>query len=292
MRFGGEFTEEDLRPDVYATPVGVVEARLVRGPGVPQIDELLRTYTIDGEPCLGYVLPHDADRSRLTQHGAEINGAVVAFALANIRGVALRTGFRPPHPDLAVTAEGESAALEMTEARPEGAFTAALRNIEATFGERISADDVLRKIVARRSIGIGFGALPPSRRIPALVDALLAWVASHDWDAGDPAPPAEPALAEFVVTIGRRGPDPERPIRAEWHIGARPIPSGLALILGAVVGKNRKIYNTSPLWLGINANLSFGEMRAVKLARIDPGQFDRIYITDGQDAVTVKRLRA
>jgi len=292
IRIGHEFTDDDLAAEIYETAAGLVEARLVRGPSVPEIDDLLRTYTIDGAPCLGYELPHDPHTRKVTQQGAEINGAVVAFALARVSGIALRTGFKPPHPDLAVTLDGESAALEMTEARPEGPFTAALRDVEAKLRERVASDPALAKVLVRRRIGVGFAALPPTRKMPGLLDALVAWITAHNWDNGDPAPPSDPTLSDYVTSgIGWSGADADRPIQAQWHTNARPIPNGLTLILDAIARKNRKTYDTSPLWLGVNANLAFDQMPAVKSARIDPGQFDRIYISDGQDAVTVKRLR-
>jgi hypothetical protein len=292
IRIGHEFTAADLAAEIYDTPAGLVEARLVRGPSLFEIDGLLRTYTIDGAPCLGYELPHDPETLKVTQHGAEINGAVAAFSLARVSGIALRTGFKPPHPDLAVTLDGESAALEMTEARPEGAFTAALRDVEARLRERVASDQALGKVLARRRIGVGFAALPPTPKIPGLLDALVAWITAHDWDDGDPAPPSDATLSEYVTSgTGWSGADAERPIQAQWDTNAHPIPNGLALILGVISSKNRKTYDTSPLWLAVNANLTFDQMPAVKRAQIDPGQFDRIYITDGKDAVTLKRLR-
>ncbi|MBV8367674.1 MAG: hypothetical protein JO036_01905 [Candidatus Eremiobacteraeota bacterium] len=291
IRIGGEFSENDLRPEVYETPSGLVEARLYRGGSKVEIEELISGYRIDETPAANYALPHDPGSRTLTTQGTEIVGALTVFARAGVRGAAFHTGFVPPHPDLQVTVDGQTAGLEMTLARGDGAFTAALRRVENLLTEVAIADQALRRVTKDRRISIGFAALPKRARVPVLVDAIGAWLAAHNWSNGDPGQPENPAIAKYVRSVRAfNGADAERPIRATRDINERPIPSALTLIRDAVAAKNNKDYGTtSPLWLGINAEW-VGEMLAVKRAGIDPGHFGRIYIADLQDAVTLMRL--
>jgi hypothetical protein len=226
-----------------------------------------------------------------TKEGTEIFGAVRAFAYANVPGVALRTGFTPPQPDLSVIADGASAFLEVTQARADGAFMAELRSIEKRILNMVQSDDALRALTVTRRIELGFIALPRSSAIPPLVDAIAAWLTSHDWRTGDPPAPQSPDIAPYVGSATAfNAPEVERPIRAAWLVNERPLPDYVPIIFDAIEEKKRKSYNGSPLWLAVTAVHAFDALPAVKRARIDPGQFERIYITDGKDAVTVKRL--
>ena len=50
IRVGTDFSEDDLRPEIYETAGGFVRAELFRGGGIAEIDALLATYTINGKP--------------------------------------------------------------------------------------------------------------------------------------------------------------------------------------------------------------------------------------------------
>jgi hypothetical protein len=279
-----------MEPDVYETPRGLVSAQLVRGRSVSRYEELLQNYTIDGHLCLGYQLPHDPESLKLKREGTEIFGAACLFVFAGRSNVALTSGFLPPHPDLRVVADGDAAALELTQARPDGKFAAALTDIGELLCKQVRNDERLQQVTKTRRIGLGFAKLPASSALRPLVEQITAWLLAHDWSRGDLRPPSEPAIAEFVTGVMTGLPDPERPIRAQLHTNTRPMPTGKSLILSAIENKKQKTYVTETLlWLGVTAELTFGALPEVKQERVDPGQFDRIYITDRQDALVIRR---
>jgi hypothetical protein len=292
IRFGAPFTDDDLAPEVYDTDGGRVEARLIRGAPPHVVNPLAAAYVIDGTPWSAYEPTMRPGQNIATKESTEVFGAVRAFAVAGVAEVALCTGFTPPHPDLAVVADGADAFLEVTQVRPEAEFTTALHHLERLLRERTESDGVLAQVVATRRIDLGIAALPRRRRdLPALADEIAVWLAAHDWRNGEPPRVWPAAIEPFIRHIAANAPDPERPIRAAWLTNERPIPDHAPLILDAIDDKKVKTYDGHPLWLAITAVNAYDALREVKSAKIDPGQFERIYITDTQDAVTVKRLR-
>lgn len=292
FRFGAPFTDEELAPEIYETDGGRVESRLIRGAPPHVVNALAAAYVIDGTPWSAYEPTMRPGKNIATKESTEVFGAVRAFGVAGVAEVALRTGFTPPHPDLAVVADGADAFLEVTQVRPEAEFTTALQDLERLLRERAEKDDALAEVVATRRIDLGIAALPRRRDLPALADEIALWLAAHDWRNGEPPRTRPAAIEPFIRHTAANAPDLERPIRAAWLTNERPIPDHAPLILDAIDDKKAKTYDGQPLWLAITAVNAYDALREVKGAKIDPGQFERIYITDTQDAVTVKRLRA
>ena len=292
IRIGREFTAEELEPLEYATPAGLVVARLVRGATRDALNDLAATYTIDGVLWSAYEVPLESRKDTATKEGAEVFGAVRAFAIAGVSTVAIHTGFTPPHPDLAVRVDGLDAALEVTQVRPEADFTAAQRELAVFLKERVDRDPALKAIAIKKRISFGMVAMPRRRDLAALADEIVSRIKAHDWTSRDLLDPRSDPLGSYVGHVETfSGPNPEADIRIAWLVSTRAIPDQAPMIVDAIERKNTKTYNVRPLWLAITAvTPSFEPLQRVRLERVDPGQFDRVYITDGQDALTISRV--
>lgn len=288
IRIGPQFSADELKPLVYDTPGGPTEARLLHGSPTHVVNELVATYRVDETPWRDYELPLQPGTTLATKQGAEIFGAVRAFAYAGLHDVRLTTGFQPPMPDLYVALPDGEAFLEVTQVRPEGAFGAALREIQDALIERTTTSSDFASVFDGRRVDLGFIAAPPRRDTPNIVTAIATWLSAYNW-AGGGVPEIPDELRKWVGSVVAFPKDPERPIRAAWLVNGRPIPDQASGILDAIQEKKRKKYEGAPLWLAITAVHAIGSLQIVRRAMVDPGQFDRIYITDAQDALTVMK---
>lgn len=291
VRIGRELTEEQLQPREYNLGDGrLMRAKLSSVPREAELSEILATWRYKGQPVLGSPLTIGLSGG-LIKTDAELVGAVETLAFAGERDVEL-SPLKPPLPDLAVRQRGREAVLEVTQL-PNRYFSAKLFELQDKLNDEMASNAAFAEILGDRRHSITFREFVPTKEQVKFVQRFVAWSLAQDWSGSDDIIINDPWLSQFAGAVTRRivsfdlgATRFKAPLLRAGRLGnALPPQDDLAEIQRAIESKKGKTYSKgSVLWLAIATATSFNSVIAPMVhVDVDPGQFERIYISDAQD---------